>query len=95
MMRMLSTIAIVLAISAPALAKNGGDKPENVPYAVKARCDTLAQKFDAAQASATTGDVQAARDTAAQGSALCRAGRYEEGGDTLANALRLIGAPAD
>ncbi len=83
---------IILASSSAALAKNA--RQEEVPYAIKARCETLSQKFDAARGHAS-GDVQAARAAAEQGEALCRAGRYEEGGEALAKALRMIGESAN
>jgi hypothetical protein len=87
-------IAAILLAAAPTVsfAKSGGSL-DNVPYAIKARCDTLMQRFDAAAANPKPGvDLAAAKAAAQQGGALCRASHYEEGGDSLEKALKLIGA---
>ena len=93
----LAGAAAVLMMSLPVagFAKGNGSL-ENVPYAVKAKCETLMQRFDDASANPKDGaNLAAAKSAASQGSALCRASRYEEGSDTLEKALKLIGAPVN
>jgi hypothetical protein len=87
--------ALLMSLPAAAFAKGNGSL-ENVPYAVKARCETLMQRFDEAAANPKAGaDLAAAKSAASQGGALCRASHYEEGGDTLEKALKLIAAPTN
>jgi hypothetical protein len=93
---MLVGAALWLTASPGDTLARGSESLENVPYAVKARCDTLMQRFNEAAAHPpNAGNLAAAKSAASQGGALCRTARYEEGGETLAKALRLIGAPAD
>jgi hypothetical protein len=94
---MLAGTAALLLMSWPTASfAKGNSSLENVPYAVKARCETLIQRFDEASANPKAGaDLPAAKSAASQGSALCRASHYEEGSDTLEKALKLIGAPAN
>jgi hypothetical protein len=88
--------ALWLAASPDNALAKGSKSLENVPYAVKARCGTLMQRFDEAIANPpNSANLAAAKSAASQGGVLCRSSRYEEGGDTLAKALRLIGVPAD
>jgi hypothetical protein len=91
------TVLALMAAATPALAKGGGDRPENAPYALKERCDTLSTRYQDAvrTVDANSADVRAAKDAASEGGALCRSGRYEEGATTYEKALRLIGAPAN
>jgi hypothetical protein len=97
MNKLMSAGAAILMMSLPAAAfAKGNGSLENVPYAVKVKCETLMQRFDQAAANPPdSANLAAAKSAASQGGALCRASRYEEGGDTLAKALKLIGAPAD
>jgi hypothetical protein len=94
--RMLAGVAaLLMSLPAAGFAKSNGSQ-ENVPYAVKVRCETLMQRFDEASANPKAGaDLTAAKAAASQGGALCRASHYEEGGNTLEKALKLIGAPAN
>ena len=87
--------ALMMSLPVVAFAKGNGSL-ENVPYALKAKCETLAQRFDQAAANPPNpGNLAAAKSAASQGGALCRSSHYEEGSETLEKALKLIGVPAN
>jgi hypothetical protein len=93
---LLAGAAVLMAsLSSVAFAKSGG-QIDAVPYAVKARCDTLMQRFDEVSANpAPNANLAAAKSMASQGGALCRSAHYEEGGDAMEKALKLLGAPTN
>ncbi len=53
------------------------------------RCETLTQQWN--KESAGRSGIESAAATASEGAALCRAGRYGEGAETLQRALTQIG----
>ena len=87
---LVATFAFAL-LGAPrlALAVHGVLPEQHESVRDQLRCQALGKQFQDASARHPVDD--AAKEQASQGEALCRAGRYGEGADTLEKAVRMIG----
>ena len=85
----IAIVALGVVLPAAAFAAHANLPLQQESLQDHMRCDALTQQFDRAAAQHPVAD--AAKQEAAQGAVLCRAGRFGEGADTLDKAVRMIG----